>query len=153
MENTLTKRPARNFRSLSPFSISPIDRFFRNDFFDFWNEDRLVETVPSLNIKEEKNNYLMEMAVPGLKKDDFDINMEGNLLTVSCNKETETKDNGTDNFSRREYSYSSFSRTVTLPDYADSTKIGAKYNEGILTLTIPKKPEAQRVTGQKIKVQ
>ncbi|MBI2269868.1 MAG: Hsp20/alpha crystallin family protein [Bacteroidetes bacterium] len=153
METTLTKTPARRLRSVSPFLSSPLDRFFRNDFLDFWNENGFSGTTPSLNIREEKNNYILNLAAPGLKKEDFDINVEGNLLTISCDKETETKENGTEDFSRREYNYSCFSRTVTLPDYAESNKIVAKYTDGILNLTIPKKPEAQRVTSQKIKVQ
>lgn len=153
METTLTKRP-RRMRAMSPFSTSPMDRFFRNDFLDFWGEDRLIETVPSLNVREEKNNYLVDMAAPGLKKEDFDIHVDGSLLTISCDKETESKEEKeTNGYSRREYSYSSFSRTVSLPEFADTEKIAAKYTDGILSLTIPKKPEAQKVMSQKIQVQ
>jgi len=146
MTTTLERRPLRQSRN------TPIDRIFRNDFLDFWNDNN-VETIPSINIKEDKNNYFVEMAAPGLKKEDFDVNIDGNLLTISCEKETETT-NGkeTGSFFRREYNYSSFSRSVTLPEFADTKGIEAKYNEGVLNLRIPKKPEAQRVTNQKIKV-
>ena len=149
METTLARRPLRRLRSLTPFWNTPADRFFRNDFLNLWDGDGFVETTHSLNISEEKINFILELAAPGLKRDDFDIKVDGNLLTISSEKETETKD---DNYACREYSYSSFSRTVTLPDYADSSKIVAKYTDGILNLTIPKRPEAQKLT-QKIKVQ
>jgi HSP20 family protein len=152
MSTTLEKRPTRKLRNLSPFWSTPLDRFFRNDFSDIWDGGDL-ETIPSINVTEEKNNYIVSMAAPGLKKEDFDINIEGNLLTISSEKETETDGKETDNFSRREYNYSCFSRTVTLPDYADTKAIAAKYNDGILNLTIPKKPEAQKNISQKIKVQ
>ena len=153
METTLSTRPHRRMRASSPFWNSPTSLFFRNDFLDLFDGDEFPETVPSLNIKEEKNNYILELAAPGLKRDDFDINVEGDLLTISSNKETEKKEEEKEGFTRREYSYSSFSRTITLPDYADTSKIAAKYNDGILNLTIPKKPEAQKLSSQKIKVQ
>lgn len=153
METTLAKRPSRRFRGLTPFLSRPADRFFRNDFLNLWDGDGFTETVPSLNIREEKNNYILDLAAPGLKRDDFDIKVEGNLLTISSEKETETKDEDENNYTSREYSYSSFSRSVTLPEQADAGKISAKYNDGILNLTIPKKPEAQKSQSQKIKVQ
>jgi HSP20 family protein len=161
MATTLEKRPARVLRNSSPYLNSPLDRFFRNDFIDFWDGDIMLTTVPPVNITEEKNDYIIDMAVPGFKKEDFDINLDGNLLTISCETETETTGNGNGrengkengNYSRREYNYSSFSRTITLPDYADSKGITAKYNDGVLNVTVPKKPEAQKMNNQKIKIQ
>ena len=91
MTTTLIKNPARRLRSLSPFATSPLDRFFRNDFFNFSDGDE-IETLPSLNIGEEKNNYIVELAAPGLKRDDFNIEVEGNLLTISSEKESETSE-------------------------------------------------------------
>jgi HSP20 family protein len=153
METTLSTKPQRRMRALTPFWGTPTDRFFRNDFLDLLDGDEFIETVPSLNIREEKNNYILDLAAPGLKREDFDINVEGDRLTISSDKETETEEKEKEGFTRREYSYSSFSRTITLPDFADTSKINAKYNNGILNVTIPKKPEAQKVTSQKIKVQ
>src|ERR1051326_1801808 len=93
-EKTLT----RQSRPLTRWFNSPMDRFFKNDFFDLWDGERIgMETLPSLNIREDKNNFLVELAAPGLKKDDFNINVEGNVVTVSCDKEPEvreTKENG-----------------------------------------------------------
>lgn len=152
METSLSKRPLRKLRSLSPFRGSSLDRFFRSDFPDIWDGgDTFTETVPSVNIREEKDNYFVDMAAPGLKKEDFDISVEGNLLTISCDKE-EKKDEEAEGYSRKEYSYSCFSRSVTLPDYADSDRIAAKYIDGVLTLRIPKKPESVKSKSKKIKV-
>ena len=153
METTLAKRPGRRLRSLSPFLGSPTGRFFRNDFLDLWDGDGFAETVPAMNIREEKTNYIVDMAAPGLKKEDFDIKAEENQLTISCDKDNEKKENGKEYFSMKEYDYSCFSRTVTLPEYAESSKIIAKYNNGILNLTIPKKQEGQQGSNKKINVQ
>ena len=137
---------------MQPSWVNPINRFFRNDFMNIWDRDT-QDTVPSLNIKEEKDNYKIELAAPGLKKEDFNIQIENNILTISCESESDTKENNeADNFSRREYNYSCFSRSLSLPANADSEHIAAKYNEGILTLNVPKKSDGQKNNGQKIKV-
>jgi HSP20 family protein len=152
--DTLEKKPARRSFGLTPWS-RPLDRFFRNDFLDFWEGDRFVETIPSINITEGKKEFSIDVAAPGLKKEDFNIDVEGNLLTISSKKETETESNGkeTGGYTRKEYSYSSFSRTVSLPEQADNNGITAKYSDGILNITIPKKADAQKTNSQKIKIQ
>ncbi len=147
----MMKRPSRGMRRFNRLFNSPFDRFLRNDWMDLWDGEA-VETVPSLNVREDKNNYLIELAAPGLKKDDFEIDVEGSLLTISCDKETESGEEK-ENFFRREHNYSCFSRSVTLPDNADTAKIEAKYSDGLLNLTIPKKAETVKTTGQKIRVQ
>jgi HSP20 family protein len=148
---TLLKNSNRNTSLQSPW-YSPLNRFFRNDFINLW-DDRM-ETIPSINIKEEKENYKIEMAAPGLKKEDFNIDVDGNILTISSEKESETKDvTDSENFSRREYNYSSFTRSLSLPDNADSNKIAAKYEDGVLRLSIPKKEGMQNNNGKKIKVE
>lgn len=130
----------------------PLDRFFRNDFLNLW--DGNIDTIPSINISEEKDAYKIEVAAPGLKKEDFNIDVERNMLTISCEKETESKTGGEkDNYSRREYNYTSFSRSLSLPEHVDSSKITAKYNDGILVLSVPKREEEQRRLSQKIKVE
>lgn len=151
--NTLTTNPTRSLRTSTNPWLNPFNRLFRNDFFDLWDEDNL-NTIPALNITEEKDNYKVELAAPGLRKEDFNIDIDGNLLTISCEKETETKEPKKGNgYSRREYNYSAFSRSFTLPEFAETNKIVAKYNDGILNLSIPKKPEAQKSMVHKIKVQ
>jgi HSP20 family protein len=84
-------RSPRRSHGLTPFWNTPLDRIFRTDFLDIWNREDL-ETIPSINITEEKDKYRVDMAAPGLKKEDFDIQVEGNLLTISSEKETEDKE-------------------------------------------------------------
>jgi HSP20 family protein len=137
---------------ISSYWRSPVDRFFRNDFMNLWGGAE-QETIPSVNIREEKDNYKVDLAAPGLKKEDFSIGVEGNVLTIQCEKESENKEGGeNENYSRREYNYSSFSRSLSLPDNADSSKIEAKYTDGILCLNIPKKTGSAGGQSQKIEV-
>lgn len=146
--NSLVKNQKNN-RSLWN---DPFNRFFRNDMMDLWNRD--TETVPSLNISEEKDKYKVELAAPGLKKEDFNIDVNGNLVTISSEKESETKDekeNG--NYSRREYNYSSFSRSFTLPENTDTDSVKAKYADGVLSLDILKKKPSFENNSKKIKVE
>jgi HSP20 family protein len=129
------------------------ERFWNNDLFDMWETDRLVQTVPSINIREEDKSFEIEMAAPGLKKEDFNIDVDNNLVTISSEKETENKDDGgKKGYSFREYNYSSFSRSFTIPDNADADKIEACYKDGVLCMSIPKKNEAPGTKSQKIKV-
>jgi HSP20 family protein len=147
------EKSSRTSRPLSRWFNSPVDRFFRNDFFDLWDGNDLLDTVPSLNIREEKNDYIVELAVPGIRKEDFNIDVDGNVMTISCNKESEVKDVRENGYSRREYDYSCFSRSFTLPENADVNKVHAKYNDGILSLDIPKKEQVLKEKAQKIKVE
>jgi HSP20 family protein len=152
---TLMKRPStRGIPSiLSPSWFDPFDRLFRNDYLDLWDGDS-VRTMPSINITDEKDNYKVELAAPGLKKEDFKIDVDRNLVTVSCEKETETNEPETKNkYAAREYNYYGFSRSFTIPDHADGSRITAKYDNGILHLSIPKKPEAQKSISKSIKVE
>jgi HSP20 family protein len=95
-------------------------------------------TVPSANFTENEKEYTIELAAPGLSKKDFTIEMENDLLTISAEKEEEKneKENG---FTKKEYSFNTFSRSFTLPENAKSEKIDAKYENGILTINVPKK--------------
>ena len=120
---------------------------FFNDVFDSILNDsylgnKLVARVPAVNIAETENEFHIELAVPGLKKEDFKINLDKNVLTVSAEKKTENADEGK-KFSKREYSYSSFTRSFTLPESADHSKIEADYTDGILKLTVAKREEAK----------
>jgi HSP20 family protein len=120
---------------------------FFNDVFDsILNDsflgDKLVARIPAVNISETENEFHVELAVPGLKKEDLKIGLDKNVLTVSSEKKTENVEEGK-KFSKREYSYNSFSRSFTLPESADHSKIEADYTDGILTLTITKKEEAK----------
>lgn len=120
---------------------------FFNDVFDsLLNDsfigDKLVSRVPAVNIAENDNEFHIELAVPGLKKEDFKINLDKNILTVSAEKKAEDNVEAK-KYSKREYSYSSFVRSFTLPDSVDHSKIEADYSNGILKLTVAKREEAK----------
>ncbi len=118
---------------------------------NFSNSDA---TLPAVNIKETENSYEVEMAAPGLKKDDFKIELDNNVLTISSEKSEETQEgNGNEKYSRREFSYQSFQRSFTLPkEVVDEDKIEAHYREGVLQLRIPKKEMAKQKPPRKIKI-
>jgi HSP20 family protein len=148
-------RKANSLARTSWPSTQPWNRLFGNDFLDLWDGGN-IETVPSINIKDEKDRYVVEMAAPGMTKEDFNIDLSGNMLTISCEKETETKGDGDSEsngrYSRREYNYSSFSRSFTLPESADTQKIDATYKDGILCLKVAKKPDDGKNKSQRITV-
>ncbi len=129
---------------------SMLDRFFRNGFNDLWGS-QLVETVPAVNILEKKDGYSVEMAAPGLKKSDFKIDVDDNLITIGCEKEMEKKTEEKE-FTKQEYNYSSFSRSFTVPERADVSKVNARYEDGVLKLFVPKKEKAAREEAKRIKV-
>lgn len=133
---------------------SLFDRFLEGDLFDWSNKNYSTTntTLPSVNIKEDNDGFEVEMAAPGLKKEDFKIELNGDLLTISSEKnEDDVKDEK--RYTRREFSYQSFTRSFTLPNIADSGKINAKYHNGILTVEIPKKEEAKPKPPKKIAIQ
>lgn len=125
----------------------------RTLFPDFFDLDRLLDIdfpgfttisqLPMVNIKEEKDKYQLELAAPGMKKDDFEIEMDNHLLTISYEKERETTAEE-DNYTRREYNYSSFSRSFHLPEWVDEKKISARYDNGILIVSLPKSATAEK---------
>ena len=120
------------------------DRFLENDFYDWSNSNFSATntTLPAVNVKEKKDAFEIEMSAPGLKKEDFNVELSNNVLTISCEKkeEDETKDED-GRYTRREFIYQSFSRSFNLPETIDHEKIDAKYEDGILTLSVPKKEE------------
>jgi HSP20 family protein len=130
------------------------DRFFEGDLFDWSNRNfsDTNTTLPSVNIKENADSFNVEMAVPGFSKDEFRIELNNNLLTISSEKNVENEINEGENFTRREFSYQSFSRSFTLPNTVNSDKIGANYENGILKVSIPKKEEAKPKPAKQIQI-
>jgi HSP20 family protein len=126
-----------------------------DDFFKPWNEwfgnsgllGRSM-TVPAVNITDNKDDYKLSLAVPGLKKSDFKIDIDGNILTIRSEKE-ESKEEKEERFTRKEYSFSSFSRSFTLPDDVRQDKIEASYEDGVLKVMLPKKEEAKKMALSK----
>ena len=108
-------------------------------------------TLPSVNVKDNDEEFVVEMAVPGLQKSDFDLNVDNNLLSISAELETNTDDSN-ENYTRREFGYSSFKRTFSLPESVETDNISAKYEEGILKVTLPKRDEAKKKPLRQIKI-
>jgi len=103
--------------------------------------------IPAVNIKEESDKFILEMAAPGMNKDDFKVNLDNYQLTISAEQKKEKKEKE-DSYTRREFVYSSFSRSFTLPKTIDIEKIKADYKNGILSLALPKKEEEAKLTKQ-----
>ncbi len=117
--------------------------FFNNDDFDF---------SPAMNVKEKEKEFEVELAAPGLEKDDFKITLENGLLTVSAERE-DKKEEEKEGFVSREFSYNSFSRTVGIPETVDEEKdISAKYDNGVLKLKLQKKEGTEAKKPKTIKV-
>lgn len=148
---TLVKRNGNLFNSFPAI----FNEFFSKEFFD-WGESNFSNTgttIPAVNIRETKDDFEVEMAAPGMKKEDFRVELDGNLLTISSElkKENETEEEG--RYTRREYSYQSFQRRFTLPkEVVDSDNINARYENGVLRLQIPKKDEARTKAPKMIAV-
>jgi len=119
--------------------------FLNRDWFDWNNQNYSLTntTIPSVNIKETGDEFEVEMAAPGMKKQDFKIELNNNVLTISSEKQEENETKEGKNVTRREFSYQSFSRSFALPAIVETDKITAKYENGLLKLNIPKKEEAK----------
>jgi HSP20 family protein len=130
------------------------DRFFENDLFDWSNRNYSTTdtTLPSVNIKESSEEFEVDLAAPGFVKSDFNIELNHDLLTISSEKKLENETKEGQQFARREFSYQSFSRSFTLPNTADSDRIKAKYDNGILRISIPKKEEAKPKPAKQIAI-
>lgn len=138
-----------------PRMTSLFDDFFANDGRNWGinNFSATNTTLPAVNIKETGEAFEVEMAAPGMNKDDFRIELDGNQLTISSEKHTEDEQKEGDRYTRREFSYQSFQRVFQLPkDVVDSDKIGARYENGVLHLVIPKKEEARQRPPRMIQV-
>ena len=122
------------------------DDFFNRDLFDWRlsNYSNTGTSVPAVNIRETNDAFEVEMAAPGMSKNDFKVQLEGNTLTISSERRSEKDEKESENYSRQEFSYQSFCRMFTLPkDVVDSENIKAKYEDGVLKLQVPKKEEAK----------
>lgn len=138
--------PATNFSGLvdSVFR-NDLSRFFNDDFWGFNGLDRSVN-VP-VNIRETDKSYELELVAPGLRKEDFKVSLSGDLLTVSLQHREENKEENSDgSWLRKEYKQQSFSRSFTLADTLDANNITARYSDGILYLSLPKKEGAQSLS-------
>lgn len=132
---------------------SLLSDFFDNDkfFSNRWFGKEFNQSLPAVNIKEDGKQFDIEFAVPGFSKGDFKIDVEQNVLTVSAEKKEENTEENK-RFTRKEFSYSSFSRSFTLPQSVNAERIDAKYADGLLQLHIPKKEEVKTLPKKQVKV-
>jgi HSP20 family protein len=118
--------------------------FIENSLFSHTTNGHAAKTIPAVNLSEDNENFYIELAAPGLTKESFNIQLTKNKLTISAEQAVSTEtENKTKNFTRKEFGFSSFTRTFTLPQTADLDKIEGEYENGILQLIISKKEEAK----------
>lgn len=136
-----------NFRSLMD-SFWDSDNFFGRDFF---NDDFFRRAwTPAVNIKDNNKSYEIEVAAPGLKKADFNVSIENGVLSINAERE-ETKEEKEDNFTRREFNYNRFERTFSLPENAKEDSTKARYDKGVLKITLAKTP-SKKTSAKKIAI-
>ncbi|OKL40913.1 Hsp20/alpha crystallin family protein [Pontibacter flavimaris] len=148
----------RNRGSMAParsvFSdfFSDVDRFFENDMWGMPSRmgQQMMANVPATNIRENEKDFSIEVAAPGMRKEDFNIDVNEGMLTISSEREEEKNDEQ-ENYTRREYNYSSFSRSFRLPESVREDDIKASYKDGVLHVSVPKGKDKEKPT-RKIKI-
>ena len=129
--------------ALMPGFTDVFDSIFNDTFFS----DRMMSRVPAANISESKDHYHVELAAPGLQKQNFKLSLERDVLSISVEQNLEN-DSKERNFNKREFSYTSFVRSFTLPESADANGIEAKYENGVLCINILKREGAKQHSRQ-----
>lgn len=137
-----------------PTFPSFFDNFLSRDLMD-WNNSNfsgINSTLPAVNISEDDESFLIEVAAPGLVKENFKVNFDKNRLVISS-EQKEEKNEGNQKYTRREFSYQTFQRSFSLPEGAvDSDKISAKYVDGILLVSLPKREEVKPKPAREIDI-
>ena len=125
-----------------------------NDFFDTDFMPRVSATAPAINVKESEKDYTVELAAPGLTKDEFNVNIDndGNLHIKIENKSNKKDEDKKSHYLRREFSYSKYEQTLLLPDDVEKDKIAASVNHGVLTVELPKLVKAEEKTARQIEI-
>ena len=124
------------------------------NFFDTDFMPRVNATAPAINVKETDKAYTVELAAPGLKKEDFEISIDndGNLHIKMESKDEKKDENKHEHYLRREFAYSKYEQTLLLPDDVDKDKVSAKAGDGVLTIDLPKVEKAAGKPARKIEV-
>jgi len=148
MKFATVQRPSRR-NHVSPFEAI-VNEFFNNDLPKAIAKP-VLKSNPAVNVFETDDNFVIEMAVPGLTKKDININIEDDKLTISAKQEADETKEGT-TFLRREFSKYDFSRTFNLTDSIDQDSVKAIFKNGILTLTLAKKEEAKPQPARQIEI-
>lgn len=134
---------------------SVVDKFFEGNLMDWdtWNFAGSNSTLPAVNVKENNEEFILDVAAPGLAKNDFKVNYNNGRLVISSEKESKSEDKDGEKVTRREFSYQSFQRSFTVPEnIVNADKISANYNEGILHVVLPKREEVKPKPARDIKI-
>lgn len=146
---------ARLSNNWNPSTPSLFDRFFDGDIMD-WNRTNYSNTnttLPAVNVRENDNEFQLEVAAPGMTKEDFKVNYDNGRLTISSELKNEELQKEGEKVTRREFSYQSFQRTFTVAENAvEADKIAATYKNGILYITLPKRDELKPKPAKEIKI-
>ena len=148
---TLAKRNGNMMNTLPGL----FDDFFTRDLFDWGNSNfsNSGTTLPAVNVKENADSFIVEMAAPGMKKEDFKVELNNNVLTISSELKHENEEKQDERWTRREFSYQTFQRSFQLSKEAvDADNIQAKYENGVLHLTIPKREEVKQKPARLINI-
>ncbi len=132
-------------------STSSVDQFLNDNFLNWPGEMARSENLPRVNIFETNDDFMVEMAAPGMQKEDFHIELDNDTLTISS-QISEKDEEKSELFTRKEFSYESFRRSFHIPNTVEADKIKAKYEDGLLRLVIPKREEAKRKPARTIKI-
>ncbi|WP_430822035.1 Hsp20/alpha crystallin family protein [Carboxylicivirga caseinilyticus] len=138
-----------------PSMPSIFDRFFDGELMD-WNNSNFSSTnttMPAVNVKENDNEFSIDVAAPGMKKDDFKVSYDNGRLTISSEYKNESEEKEDEKVTRREFSYQSFQRSFTVEETAvESENISASYENGILHITLPKREEIKPKPAKQIDI-
>jgi HSP20 family protein len=126
-----------------------LDRFFNSPLDEYFNFGRAI-SIPSINVNETDEKYMLSIATPGLDKKDIHVELNGNMLTIKAEKEEKEEKHG--KFNRREYNYSSWSRSFTLPEDADGSGLKAEYKNGELRVEMPRNEKKSKANVKSITV-
>ena len=145
---TITKwnRPVRSFPTF-------MDEFFNMDPFTSSGGRTMASTAPAVNVKETEKAFVLEVAAPGMKKDNIHVVVDpNNTLVISSEIQDSKEEKEECKYTRKEFAYSAFKRSFALPDNVDAEHVDAQYKDGILLLTIPKMEEAHKNLSTVVKV-
>lgn len=127
-----------------------VDDFFNRNLGDFIGSDMMLSR-PSVNVRELDTQFVIDLAAPGLEKENFDLKIENDHLKISANKEIKNEETG-EKYTRREFNFTSFTRTFALPENVDREQINAAYDKGVLSITLPKTVNVENENVKQIKI-
>ncbi len=120
------------------------DDFFTTDWLGgTTNANKIGFNTPAVNVQETDDSFVLELAAPGFAKEDFNIQLDNDILTISSEAKSEKENEEKGKYTRKEFNYSTFKRSFNLPDTVDGTRIEASYDNGLLLVALPKKEEAK----------